>query len=133
MPFKLVSRPDPAPMEFLVTNATALSFGQCVTFSAGRLVAAGTTTPVAGVTTHAVTAGTDRRCKVILVDPEQTWEADYTGTPVGGFVVGVNSAVLDAAGNNLNSTNVTSGPCAIVAIDAPPRKALVKFRLRHLT
>lgn len=141
MPFKLVSRPDPAPMSFLVTNAESLDYGQCVRFVSGRLTAAGPTDPVAGVTTHAVVGGTDQSCRVVLVEPEQTWEADYTGTPIGGFVVGVSTVVLNAAGTPegsrggafINSANVTGGPCSVIGINATDRTCLVKFRARQLT
>lgn len=141
MPFRLISRPDPAPMTFLVTNAESLDYGQCVRFVGGRLTAAGPTDPVAGVAAHAVVGGTDQSCRVILVDPEQTWEADYTGTPVGGFVVGVGTVVLNAAGAPagsrggafINSANVTGGPCSVIGINAATLTCLVKFRARQLT
>lgn len=137
MAFKLISRPAPAPKEYLVTNGEALVYGQCVMFSNGRLTKAAAGGPVAAVTLHAVEAGTDKRCKVILVEPDQEWEADYVGTPDAGFVVGCSSAdidtgVLGGVGANLNAADVAGGPCAVLHINAAAKKAIVKFKNRQL-
>ena len=94
MAFKLISRPDPAPMTFLVTNNEAISYGEALIFTGGRLTKAAAGGPVAAIALSDVAAGTDKTCKVLLVDPEQTWEVEYTGTPAAGFVVGCNSADL---------------------------------------
>lgn len=141
MPFKLISRPDPAPKEFLVTNNEAIKYGQCVKFANGRVTAAGPTDAVAGVAQHDVVAGTDKTCKVILVDPEQDWEVEYIGTPAAGFVVGANAVALNAANNPtgavagiyLNAATVTGGPCSVVKVDTAAKKAVVKFKNRQLT
>lgn len=141
MAFKLISRPDPAPMEFYVTNGEAVKYGQCLVFSNGRLTAAAPGGPVAAVALHDVAAGTDQKCKVLLVTPEQVWEADYVGTPAAGFVVGCNSADLNVAGTPtgapaglyLNSSDVAGGPCSIIEVDAVNRKAKVIFKNRQLT
>jgi len=140
MAFKLISRPDPAPMEFYVTNNESVKYGQCLVFSSGRLTAAAPAGSVAAVALHDVTAGTDQKCKVILVTPEQIWEADYVGTPDSGFVVGCNSADLNPAntptgapaGLYLNAADVTGGPCSILAIDSTSKKAKVMFKNRQL-
>lgn len=141
MPFKLISRPDPAPKEFLVTNNEAIKYGQCVKFVNGRVTAAGPTDAVAGVAQHDVEAGTNKTVKVILVDPEQDWEVEYIGTPAAGFVVGANAVALNAADNPtgavagiyLDAATVTGGPCAVVKIDSAAKKAVVKFKNRQLT
>lgn len=133
MAFRLISRPDPAPMEFLVANATALTFGQCVSFNAsGRLQPAGATGVIAGVTTHAVTAGTDQRCRIILATPDQIWEAPYVGTPAGGFVSGVNAVALDATSAAVNSAVVTGGQIAVLRFTPATTTALVQIRGRQL-
>lgn len=141
MAFKLISRPDPAPMEFYVTNGEAIKYGQCLKFASGRLTAATPGDAVAAVAQHSVEAGTDKTCKVILVDPEQIWEADYVGTPAGGFVPGCATANLNAsnsptgalAGEYINAASVAGGPCAVLKIDADKKKAFVKFKNRQLT
>jgi len=137
MAFKLISRPDPAPRVFYVTDGESLVYGQCVKFSSGRLTKAAAGGTVAAVTLHEVTGGTDQTCKVILVTPEQEWEADYIGTPDAGFVVGCASADLDTGvssgvGANLNAADVNGGPCAILSIDTTKQKAVVKFIGRQL-
>ncbi len=141
MPFKLISRPDPAPKEFLVTDNVAIKYGQAVKFVNGRITAAGPTDAVAGIAQHDVEAGTGKTCKVILVDPEQDWEVEYIGTPAAGFVVGCSSAALNAANNPtgapagiyVDAANVTGGPCSVVKIDSAAKKAVVKFKNRQLT
>lgn len=142
MAFKLWSRPDPAPMEFYVTNGESIKYGQCLKFVNGRLTAAGPTDAVAAIAQHDVAAGTDKTCKVLFVDPEQIWEVEYIGTPAAGFVVGCNSATLNAAdsptagtpaGMYINAANVTGGPCSIIKIDTDAKKVYVKFKNRQLT
>ena len=141
MPFRLISRPDPALMTFLVTNAESLDYGQCLRFVSGRLTAAGPTDPVAAVAAHSVVGGTNQTCRVILVDPMQIWEADYTGTPAGGFVIGVNAVVLNTAGapagsrggSFIDSATITGGPCSIIGINAANTTCQVTFRSRQLT
>lgn len=141
MAFKLWSRPDPAPMEFLVTNGESIKYGQCLKFVNGRLTAATPGDAVAAIAQHDVEAGTDKTCKVLFVDPEQIWEADYIGTPAAGFVVGCNTANLNpantptgaVAGLYINAANVTGGPCSILKIDTEAKKVYVKFKNRQLT
>lgn len=135
MAFKLISRHDPAPMAFDTTAGESFVYGECVKFSGGKIAKAGTTDDVAGVVLHAVTgvSGVVGTCKqVVLVDAEQIWEADYTGTPAAGFVVGVNSATLDTTGANLDASNVTNGPCSVIKINTNDKKAWVKFKKRQL-
>lgn len=142
MAFRLISRPDPAPKEFLVTDGEAIKYGQCVKFANGRITAAGPTDAVAGVAQHDAGLGTNKTTvKVILVDPEQDWEVEYIGTPAAGFVVGANAVALNAANNPtgavagiyIDAATVTGGPCSVVKIDAAAKTAVVKFKNRQLT
>lgn len=133
MAFKLISRPDPAPKEFYVTNSEAVSYGEALIFSNGRLTKAAAGGPVAAIAQHDVVAGTDKKCKVIIVTEEQDWEVGYTGTPAAGFVVGANSADIDSTGLLLNAADVTGGPCSILEIDSANAKCKVKFKNRQLT
>jgi hypothetical protein len=133
--FRLISRPDPAPMEFPV-GAANLVYGQCVQFSNGALVAATSyNSPVAGVTIHAADANST--CKIILVDPEQIWEADVVGSAHATFKLGLAGAHLDStAGTTINAAaNATSnlGPCSIIKLDTTNKKCWVKFKTRQLT
>jgi len=121
-------------MEFYVTDANAITYGQCLKFNAGKLIKAATTDVVAGVANHDVAAGTNQKCKILLVDPEQLWEADYTGEPISTFIVGCADAVLDGDGRNLNAAATGGGgPCSIIKINAAAKKAWVKFKKRQLT
>lgn len=133
MAFKLISRPDPAPMTFLVTNDEAVSYGEALVFSSGRLTKAAAGGTVAAVALHDVAAGTDKTCKVLLVGPEQIWEVEYTGTPASGFVVGCNSADLDSNALKINAADVTGGPCSVLKIDSANKKCWVQFKNRQLT
>lgn len=141
MAFKLISRFDPAPMALPVADGEAIKYGQCLKIANGRLTAALPGDEVAGVAQHDVAPGTGNMCKVIFVDPEQIWEADYVGVPAAGFILGCSTANLNAAGSPagalageyLDSASVTNGPCSIVKIDADRKKAFVKFKRRQLT
>ncbi len=133
MPFRYIGRPTPILREVLVTNGTAISSGGCLVFAAGRVSPATANAAVAAVATHAVLAGTDRRLRVIIVQSGQEWEADYVGTPAGGFVVGVTTAALNAGGDSLNAADVAAGPCSVLGINSAARRAVVMFRNRALT
>lgn len=133
--FRLVEQTDKAPviMEFYVTNSEAIAEGECLVFANGRLTKASAGGAVAAVSLHSVEAGIDKTCKVHLVLPGQVWEAAYTGTPDTGFVVGCATADIDSTGTMLNAEAVTSGPCAIIAIDGANAKAKVVFKNRQLS
>jgi hypothetical protein len=133
MAFKLISRPDPAPRKFLVTDDEAISYGQALIFSSGRLTSAAAGGAVAAISLQDVAAGTNKTCKVILVGEEQEWEVGYTGSPAAGFVVGCNSADLASGALLLNAADVTGGPCSILEIDSTNAKCVVKFKNRQLT
>jgi hypothetical protein len=135
--FRLISRPDPAPLEYEVADSETLAYGTCVKFDDAKLVAAGGTDAVAGITAQSASGG--EMCKIILVDPEQIWEADLVGdgSPDADFVVGLNIANLDTDGIGIDETVDTSdnntGPCSIIKIDSGAKKCWVKFKLRQLT
>lgn len=133
--FRLVEQTDKAPviMEFYVNNNEAIAEGECLVFANGRLTKASAGGAVAAVSLHSVEAGTDKTCKVHLVLPGQVWEVAYTGTPDTGFVVGCATADIDSTGTMLNAEAVTSGPCAIIAIDGANAKAKVVFKNRQLS
>lgn len=119
MAFKLISRPDPAPMEFLVTDGEAISYGQCLKFASGKLTKCGQATSVAAISQQDVPAGTGNKCKVIIVEPGQIWEADYTGTPDAGWVVGCATCdITDATGLTINAADVSEGKFALLEIGA---------------
>jgi len=116
----------------LVTNGESITLGEALSFSGGRLTKANPTGAVAAVAMQSVAAGTDKKCKVAIVYPQQVWRVRYTGTPAAGFVVGSNSATIDATGMFVDASNVTSGPCAVIAIDAAAGTCDVIFKNRQL-
>lgn len=139
MAFKLISRHDPVFFEVDATANEAFVYGQCIRMVNGRATAAAAGGVVAGVTIQAkpATAAVEK-IKVIWVDPEQNWQADYVGVADPGFIPGLATADIDTGinggvGANLNAADVVGGPCAILEINAADRKAIVKFKNRQLT
>lgn len=132
--FKYVEQSDKAPvlMEFYVTNNEAITEGEALVLSSGRLTKAAANGAVGFIAMHSVVAGIDKKCKVIAVMPGQVWEVGYTGTPDGGFIVGLLSADIDDTGLLLNAADVTSGPCGILSLDAAAHTARVVFTNRSL-
>lgn len=140
MAFKLVQQYSEAPIfrTFLVTDSEAITDGQCLILSSGRLTKAALNGSVGFIAQQDVEAGTDQTCRVIVVTPNQVWEADYIGTADAGFIVGCAAADIDTGvssgvGLNLNAADVTSGPWAILSKDTTNKKCHVICKTRQLT
>lgn len=141
MAFKLTSRMDPAVVDYDPVDGETYVYGECVKLTAGNKVTkAGPTDAVAGVTVHQYPDPTEvfpkfaKKVRVIPVDTEQIWEADYVGTPDARFVTGAADIQLDDTGASLNAAAATgNGPCSVLSINADKSKALVKFKNRQLT
>lgn len=133
--FKLPESTDKAPIlhEFLVTDSEAITEGECLSFSAGRLTKTAAGAAVACIAMHSVTAGTDKTCKVVIVLPSQIWEADYTGTADAGFIVGCATADIDSTGLLLNAADITGGAWAIISKNTTTKKCRVICHNRVLS
>jgi hypothetical protein len=135
MAFRLIQDLTGSPMvirKYLVTDSEAIARGEALKFVSGRLTMAAAADPVAAIATHAVAAGTDKECEVIIVTAAQIYEVEYTGTPDAGFVEGCNSTDIDATATKLNAADIVGGACAILRKDTTAGKCQVMFKLRQL-
>lgn len=140
MAFRLVQQYSEAPIfrTFMVTNSEAITDGQALILSSGRLTKAAVAGNVGFIAQQDVKAGTDNTCRVIVVTPNQVWEADYIGTADSGFIVGCTSADIDTGvsggvGLNLNAADVTGGAFAILSKDTTNLKCHVICKLRQMS
>lgn len=114
MAFKLVeTTTEPVLRKFYVTDSEAIAVGQALKFSSGRLTSVGDATAVAAIATHAVTAGTDQTCYVILVDPTQVWECTYTGTATPTIGTAYDMYTGDAG---IDSDDSTGGAFTVIEL-----------------
>ena len=135
MAFRLIQDLTGSPMvirKYLVTDSEAIARGEALKFASGRLTKAAATDPVAAIATHAVTAGTDKECEVIIVTAAQIYEVEYTGTPDAGFVDGCNTADIDSTATKLNAADIIGGVCAILKKDTAAGKCQIMFTKRQL-
>ena len=135
MAFRLIQDVTGSPMvirKYLVTDSEAIARGEALIFSSGRLTKAAAGGAVAAIATHAVTAGTNKECEVIIVTASQIYEVEYTGTPDAAFVVGQNAADIDSTGTKINAADVLAGACAILKVDSAAGKCQVMFKNRQL-
>ena len=108
--------------EFYPGGASAITQGEGLILSSGKLVVCGATTKPAFVALAKADANA-AEVPVVPVTPEQVYEADAS-VSVSAAVVGT-KVTLTATGDEITSTT-TSGVATILAILAD-KKALVKF------
>jgi hypothetical protein len=110
---------------FYLTNAEAQVEGRAYTLTSNRLTKSGGTGRVMAIGAKNITAGTDVKGYVEAVLDGDILKCDYTGTPDVGFVVGCQTACLDANGDNVDAANITGGHLTILSIDTVNKKVVV--------
>ena len=134
--FRLISDTTGSPMvirKYKVTNSEAISRGEALKFVSGRLTKASVADTPAAIATHAVTAGTDKECEVIIITANQVYEVAYEGTKDASFIVGLATAELDTDGMALNAADATpAGAVSILKIDDTTKLCQVMFAKRQL-
>jgi hypothetical protein len=132
--FKLIKNGQHAVMEtHTVTDSEAITKGEALIMASGKLTKAAAGGPVGYIALQDVAAGTSKTCRVLMVEPGQVFECAYTGTPAGGFVLGVAAADIDSTGLLVNAADVTGGPCTVHYIDTTNTKCHVVFNNTYTT
>lgn len=107
---------------------------QAVKIDAGSITKASATDAIFGFLNGNVKLGsTNRPCEVILAREGDVFEATYTGTPAGTFVVGANAVNVATDGLSVNSAAAASGPLSILMIDAAKKIVRVKVKQRQMS
>ncbi len=128
----LAGAPLVATDEYYMTNSEAVTRGEALYFSSGRLTKAVGGSAVAAIAMQTKAAGTDVKVKVALVTATQIWRVGYTGTPDVAFIVGQNAADIDTTGLLINAADVTGGAFAIMAKNTTNTKVDVMVKNRQL-
>lgn len=116
--------------QILVTDAEAVSVGEALVATSGRLTKCGATGIPQFIAAQSTVAGTDKRIDYIVVRKDQTYLADITGTvSLVAAAVGTKTACLDATGLKVDAAALTGGNVEIVSVDVPKAKARVRFNL----
>lgn len=134
--FKFVYNEYGAPqnrVSYPATDSEAFAFGEAVMFSSGKLTKATNGSAVAGFALQALSAGTGQMLEITEAREGDVFDADYTGTPAGGFVVGVNTADVSTDGLSVLSSDVTGGAFAITSINTNTLKVRLKVKSRQLS
>lgn len=123
--------PERRVSHILATNAEAFGQGQAVKLSAtGRWTVATNGVEVAGFSNQTLAAGTDQYLEVTLAREGDWFDAPYTGTPAGGFVVGVMTADVSVDGRSVLASDVTAGPFAVLEVNTNKTTCRVKVKKR---
>lgn len=128
--FNDYAAPERRVSHILATNATAFTKGQAVTITSGRWAAVANGGAIAGFANQTIAAGTDQTLEVILAREGDWFDAPYTGTPAGGFVVGVDVADIAANGLSVLASDVTGGALSVLEINTNKQTCRVKVKKR---
>jgi hypothetical protein len=114
--------------------STTFTYGQSLILVSGRWETAVAGAKVGGVYNGPTyTSGADDFIDVIECTPNDVFEADYTGTPDGTFLPGMETADIASGGVVLNAADVTGGAWSILSVDTTNAKATVRAKLRQLS
>lgn len=122
--------PERRVSHILATNSEAFAQGQAVKLASGRWTVATNGAAVAGFANQTLAAGTDQYLEVVLAREGDWFDAPYTGTPAGGFVVGVEIADVSVDGLSVLASDVTGGPFAVLEINTNKETCRVKVKKR---
>jgi len=107
---------------FYMTDAEAAVVGRAYKLTTARWTKAATTDRIYAICIKATVAGTDVLGTMALVKSGDIIEADYTGTADAAFIEGLELAVLDANGDNVDAATVTGGHLVVINKDAENKK-----------
>lgn len=114
--------------------STEFTYGQALILASGRWETAVAGAKVAGIYNGpTTTTGADDFLEVIEARPGDIFLADYTGTPDGTFLAGMQTADIASGGLTLDSADVTGGAFSILAVDTANTQATVRVKLRQLS
>lgn len=115
--------------EFMATDSEAISYGEGLTLTSGRLTACAATAAPGYIALKGCDAGTDQEIEYLKVDKDNMiFEIDVTGTAgVAALVAGTAVVSLKAGALLLNSDALTGGKCLILNSDANRDTATIMF------
>lgn len=122
--------PERRVSHILATNSEAFKQGQAVKLASGRWTAATNGANVAGFANQNLSAGTDQILEVVLAREGDWFDAPYTGTPDGGFIIGVETADVSTDGLSVLSSDITGGPFSVLDINTNKKTCRVKVKKR---
>lgn len=122
--------PERRVSNILATDSEAFTKGEAVKLASGRWTVATNGANIAGFANQTIAAGTDQELEVILAREGDWFDAPYTGTPAGGFVVGVEVADISTDGLSVLSSDVTAGPFSVLEINTNNQTCRVKVKKR---
>lgn len=108
------------------TSGETYAKGEALTLVNGAWTKAANGGTVGGFANQSKTASaSDLTLEVIEARPGDRFRAPYTGTPAGGFVVGVKIADVSTDGLSVLSSDVTGGPFAVWEINTTKTTCVV--------
>ena len=122
--------PERRISHIFATNSEAFSKGQAVTLANGRWTKAANGGAVAGFASQNLAAGTNQKLEVVLAREGDWFDAPYTGTPAGGFVIGVDAADVSTDGLSVLASDVTGGALSVLDINTNTQMVRVKVKNR---
>jgi len=122
--------PERRISHIFATNSEAFSKGQAVTLANGRWTKAANGGAVAGFASQNLAAGTNQKLEVVLAREGDWFDAPYTGTPAGGFVIGVDAADVSTDGLSVLASDVTGGAFSVLDINTNTQEVRVKVKKR---
>lgn len=114
----------------MATNAEAFEEGEALKIASGRWTKATNGSEIGGFANQKLAAGTDQYLDVILAREGDWFDAPYTGTPDGGFIVGVMTADIAADGLSVLSSDITGGALSVHSINTNNKTVRVKVKKR---
>jgi hypothetical protein len=100
------------------TTDEVFTKGEALMLTSGKWTKATNGLVVGGFANESKTCtAADNTLEVIEARPGDRFRAPYTGTPAGGFVVGVKAADISTDGLSVLSSDVTGGPFAVWEIN----------------
>jgi hypothetical protein len=116
--------------KILVTDSEAISKGEALVATAGRLTKCGAAGVPQFIALQSCAAGTDSKIDYMVVRKDQTFLADVAGTAsLAAAAVGAKVASIDSTGLKLDAAALTGGNLEIVSVDTDKAKARVRFNL----
>jgi hypothetical protein len=131
--YNIYGAPQRRISNILATNAEAFVEGEALKIASGRWTKATDGAAVAGFSAGTYAAGTNQYIDVYPAVEGDVYDAPYTGTPAGGFIVGVATADISSDGLSVNAADVTSGAFAIWEINTTNETCRLTVKNRQMS
>lgn len=114
----------------LMTNSEAVTNGEALVATAGRLTKCGATAVPQFISSQTKAAGTDSQISYIPVRRDQTFLADISGSAATlAGVIGSKTVSISSDGLKVDAAALTGGCCEIVSVDISKNKARIRFNM----